>query len=116
MGREINHIELSSKDLKETKRFYSRLFRWTFEMFGDNYMVFHTTKKGVGGGFQQSKKVSDGTTHFYVTVDSIPQTQQKAVGLGGKVGQRKKPIGGGMGYWGTVKDPHGNVIGVWSKR
>ena len=116
MGREIGHIELASKNLMETKKFYSRLFRWTFQMFGDDYMTFHTSKKGVGGGFQQSKSVKPGTTTFYVTVDNIPQTQQKAVGLGGKIGRRKKAIGGGMGYWGTIKDPHGNVVGIWSKK
>ncbi|HEY4822179.1 MAG TPA: VOC family protein [Candidatus Bathyarchaeia archaeon] len=116
MGREINHIELSTKNLMETKRFYSRLFRWSFQMYGDDYMMFTTSKKGVGGGFQLSKKVTPGTTRFYVTVDSIPKTQQKAASLGGKIGQRKKAIGGGHGYWGTIKDPHGNLIGVWSKK
>ena len=116
MGKEISHIELNSKDLMETKKFYSKLLGWKFEMFGDGYMMFHPTPKSVGGGFNLNKKITPGTTTFYVTVDSIPQTQQKAVSLGGKVGQRKKPIGGGMGYWGNIKDPHGNVIGLWSKR
>ena len=116
MGKEIGHIELNSKNLMETKKFYSRLFGWKFEMFGDNYTMFHTTKNGVGGGFNLQKKIVPGTTTFYVTVDTIPATQQKAVSLGGKVGQRKKAIGGGMGYWGTLKDPHGNVIGIWAKK
>src|SRR5690242_5783867 len=116
MGKEINHIELSSKDLMATKKFYSRLFGWKFEMAGDGYMMFHTTKKGLGGGFQLAKKVTPGSTTFYVSVDTIPATQQKAVSLGGRVGQRKKAIGGGMGYWGNIKDPHGNVIGLWSKK
>ena len=116
MGREIGHLELNSKDLMATKKFYSRLFRWQFEMFGDKYMLFRPSKKSVGGGFNLSKKVTPGTTTFYVTVDSIPQTLEKATSLGGKVVQRKKAIGGGMGYWGSLKDPHGNLIGVWSKR
>ncbi len=116
MGREINHIELNSKNLAETKKFYRRLFGWRFEMFGDKYMMFNTSKKGVGGGFQLDKKVKPGTTRFYVNVLSIAQAQQKAAKLGGKVGQRKKAIGGGHGYWGTIRDPHGNQIGLWSKK
>ncbi len=116
MGKEINHIELSSKDLTETKKFYSRLFGWKFDMFGDGYAMFKPSKKGVGGGFQLSKKVTPGTTTFYVSVQNIPDTQKKAVTLGGKIGKRKKAIGGGMGYWGTIKDPHGNVIGVWAQK
>ncbi len=116
MGKEINHIELNSKNLMETKRFYSRLFGWKFQMFGDSYAMFHASKKSVGGGFQLAKKVTPGTTRFYVSVLNIPDTQKKAVKLGGKIGQRKKPIGGGMGYWGTIKDPHGNIIGIHSQK
>ncbi len=116
MGKEINHIELNSKDLMTTKKFYSRLFGWQFQMFGDKYAMFKTSKKGLGGGFALAKKITPGTTRFYVTVQNIPDAQKKAVQLGGKIGQRKKAIGGGMGYWGTVKDPHGNVIGVWSQK
>jgi predicted enzyme related to lactoylglutathione lyase len=116
MGKEINHIELNSKDLTETKKFYAKLFGWKFQFSGDDYAMFRTSKKGLGGGFQLAKKVTPGTTRFYVSVETIPKTQQKAVSLGGKVGQRKKAIGGGMGYWGTIKDPHGNVIGLHSQR
>lgn len=116
MGRVINHLELASKDLKETKRFYSRLFGWRFEMFGDGYAMFRTSKKGLGGGFQLSKKVAPGTTRFYVEVDNIPTAQKKAASLGGRIMKRKKSIGGGMGYWGTIRDPHGNEVGLWSKK
>ncbi len=116
MGKEINHIELSSKNLMETKKFYSRLFGWKFDMYGDGYAMFKTSAKGVGGGFNLSNKVNPGTTMFYVTVQNIPDAQKKAVTLGGKIGKRKKAIGGGMGYWGTLKDPHGNVIGIWSEK
>src|SRR5260370_38210542 len=111
MAKEIGHIELNSKNLMETKKFYSRLFGWKFETFGDNYMMFHTTKNGVGGGFNLQKKVTPGTTTFYVTVDTIPAIQQKPVSLGGRVGQRKKAIRGGKGYWGTLNGPHDNGIG-----
>ena len=116
MGREINHIELDSKDLTETKRFYSRLFRWRFEAFGDKYLMFRTGKKASGGGFNLAKKVKPSSIRFYVNVDNIPKAQQMAAKLGGKIGQRKKSIGGGMGYWGTIRDPHGNVIGLWSQK
>src|SRR5215472_5043975 len=117
MGRIINHIELASKDLGETKKFYSKLFGWKFEQFGDGYSMFRPTPKAsVGGGFTLSKQVKAGTTTFYVDVKSIPQTLQKAKTLGGRPMKKKTAIGGGMGYWGTLKDPHGNTIGVWSKK
>src|SRR5713226_6275734 len=85
MGKEIGHIELTSKDLMATKKFYSKLFGWKFEMFGDSYAMFKTSQKGVGGGFQLGKKVKPGSTTLYVTVDTIPAMQQKAKGLGGRI-------------------------------
>src|SRR6266516_699698 len=109
MGKEIGHIELASKDLMATKKFYSRLFGWKFEMF-------KTSMNGVGGGFQLGKKIKSGSTTLYVNVDTIPATQQKAKSLGGRILKKRKAIGGGMGYWGTIGDPHGNVIGLWSKK
>ena len=116
MGKEIGHIELLSKDLMATKKFYNRLFGWKFEMFGDQYMTFQTSKKGVGGGFMLGKKVKPGSTTFYVNVDTIPATQQKAKSLCGRILKKRKAIGGGMGYWGTIGDPQGHVIGLWRKK
>src|SRR5437899_12555413 len=98
MGKEIGHIELTSKDLMATKKFYSRLFCWKFEMFGDGYAMFKTTQKRVGGGFMLAKKVKHGSTTFYVVVDTIPATQQKAKSLGGRILKLRKSIGGGMRY------------------
>jgi predicted enzyme related to lactoylglutathione lyase len=116
MPKEIGHIELVSKDLTATKKFYSKLFGWKFEMIGDGYAMFKTTQKGVGGGFMLGKKIKPGSTTLYVNVDTIPATQQKAKSLGGRILKKRKSIGGGMGYWGTIGDPHGNVIGLWSKK
>ncbi len=105
-----------SKDLMATKKFYSKLFGWKFETYGDNYIMFQTSKKGVGGGFSLGKSVKPGTTTLYVTVPTIPATQQKAKALGGRILKKRKSIGSGLGYWGTIGDPHGNVIGLWSKK
>src|SRR2546430_14870559 len=116
MGKEIGHIELTSKDLMATKKFYSRLFGWKFEMFGDGYAMFKTSKNGVGGGFQLGKKIKPGSTTFYVNVDTIPATQQKAKSLGGRILKKSEAIGGGTGHCGTIGESPGNGIGLWSKK
>src|SRR2546425_7191332 len=116
MGKEIGHIELTSKDLMATKKFYSKLFGWRFEMFGDGYAMFKTSQKGVGGGFQLGKKVKPGSTTFYVNVDTIPATQQKAKSLGGRILKKRKSIGGGKGAYGTICGPPRNVIRPWGKK
>src|SRR6266702_3679277 len=103
MGKEIGHIELASKDLMATKKFYSRLFGWKFEMFGDGYAMFKTSKNGVGGGFQLGKKIKSGSTTLYVNVDTIPATQQKAKSLVGQILDNNQDIRGGM----THRASHG---------
>src|SRR5438132_12839522 len=103
-------------DLLATNNISSRLFGWKFEMAGEGYTMFKTSKKGVGGGFMLGKKVKPGSTTLYVNVDTIPAMQQKAKSLGGRILKKRKAIGGGMGYCGTIGDPHGNVIGLWSKK
>src|SRR5438132_13194305 len=113
MGKEIGHIELISKDLLATKKFYSRLFGWKFEMAGDGYTMFKTSKKGVGGGFMLGKKVKPGSTTLYVNVDTIPAMQQKAKSLCGRILKKRKAIGSGMAYWDSMGYPHGNDIRVW---
>src|SRR3989441_13177584 len=102
MPKEIGHIELVSKDLMATKKFYSKLFGWKFEMAGEGYAMFKTTQKGVGGGFMLGKKVKPGSTTFYVNLDTIPATQQKAKSLGGRIPEKRKSIGCGKGQWGTI--------------
>src|SRR5207247_9655079 len=108
MGKEIGHIELASKDLMATKKFYSRLFGWKFEMFGDGYAMFKTSKNGVGGGFQLGKKIKYGSTTLYVNVDTIPATQKKAKSLGGRILMKKNEVGYGMGMWGNI----GDLVGI----
>src|SRR3989442_11860604 len=97
MGKEIGHIELISKDLMATKKFYSKLFGWKFEMFGDGYTMFKTSQKGVGGGFMLGKKVKPGSTTFYVNVDTIPPTNQKPRSPAGRFLRKRKLIAAGMG-------------------
>jgi predicted enzyme related to lactoylglutathione lyase len=102
--------------LDVTRDFYSKLFGWKFEMLDDKYAAFKTPMKGLTGGFVLADTIKPGTTRFYVSVSNIPKTQREAVHLGGKVGQRKKAIGRGTGYWATIKDPHGNIVGIWSRK
>src|SRR5438094_8850866 len=84
-------------------------------MFGDGYAMFKTSQKGVGGGFQLGKKVKPDSTTFYVNVDTIPASLQKAKSPGGRILKKRKSIGCRMGYWGTIGDPDGDVIGLWTK-
>ena len=44
----INDIELPSSNFELTRRFFSTVFGWEFENYGDEYQAFHNA--GLAGG------------------------------------------------------------------
>ena len=53
-------------------------------------------------------------TVFFVTVQDIPATLEKAKMLGAEVVREKKEIPDGMGFFARIKTPDGNIIGLYS--
>lgn len=45
----INYVEFPAKDITQTKAFFSSLFGWEFEDFGEEYTAF--SNQGLDGGF-----------------------------------------------------------------
>ena len=60
-------------------------------------------------------KMPESAIRVYIEVDDIPATLKKAAELGGRTGEPKTEIGGGMGFAGSLHDPCGCLIGLWSK-
>ena len=48
----INYVEFPARDLGKTKEFFSRVFDWHFEDYGDEYAAF--SNAGMEGGFFKS--------------------------------------------------------------
>jgi uncharacterized protein len=111
------YFMLSSNDLAQTKKFYSKLFGWKFDQVRDNYATFTTGKGKPQGFFKQTKHVKAAPTQVYVGVDSVSKIQKKAKSLGGKVHTKKKTVSHrGIREFGSIEDPQGNVIVLYSKR
>ena len=55
-NEKINYVEFPAVDILATKAFFSRVFGWTFEDFGQNYTAF--SNQGLDGGFFTSDKKS----------------------------------------------------------
>ena len=53
----INYVEFASRDLQATKSFFSQVFGWSFQDFGDSYTAF--SNQGLDGGFYQADLNSD---------------------------------------------------------
>jgi hypothetical protein len=48
----INYIEFASKDIAQSKKFYSAVFGWSFEDWGPEYISFSAPIAGIDGGFR----------------------------------------------------------------
>jgi len=109
----INYIEIPSKNIEVSKKFFTEVFGWKFVDYGPDYCSFGN--EGIDGGFYRADlTVSTDTGSALVVLYSseLEATQSKIEESGGKI---KRPIfdfPGGRRFHFT--DPNGNEYAVWS--
>src|ERR671919_688489 len=84
----IIHFEIPADDVERSKKFYSELFGWSFEILPEQ----------------------QGITN-YVYVKSVDDYTSKVEQLGGKIKVPKSPIPN-MGYFAVCSDTENNTFGV----
>lgn len=121
---EVCHFEIPADDAKRANKFYSATFEWKMsELPGMDYTMVSTgpvdegrmpKERGfVGGGIRRR---GGNLTHPVVTilVDDITAAEKTIEKYGGKIVQRKQPIGdGSMSPIGYFKDIEGNIVGLY---
>jgi predicted enzyme related to lactoylglutathione lyase len=111
----ITHIEWSSLDLERSKIFYSGLFDWKIEPWGEEGYLSITPTEGATGGIMKADEVHPGASPVvYVEVDEIESYLEKAKELGGGVAVPKSEIPT-LGWFAHVTDPdgNGNLVGLF---
>jgi predicted enzyme related to lactoylglutathione lyase len=114
MRHRIVHFEIPVSDIERGKEFYGKLFGWTFEDFGGDYVVVSTgpAEEGcVGGGLSMRQKAEE-VAHNYILVESVEEHSKKVEELGGRIVVPKRPVKG-MGWFAIALDTDGNVFGLW---
>ncbi len=102
-------------DMQATKNFYESIFGWTVGGKNPEYLFFNPVT-GVGGAFKLKESArGEGVVLLYVEVNDIPATAGEVPKFGGRVEKEKAEIKGGFGYFALIRDPSGNLIGLWSK-
>lgn len=114
MGNPFVHFELNTDDVAGAKKFYGKVFDWTFEDMPA--MGYTMIKAGTTGGGIQKKPMPQAPTQWlsYVEVESVKATLAKAKKAGATIMQDYMPIGG-MGAIGIFVDPTGAALGLWEK-
>jgi predicted enzyme related to lactoylglutathione lyase len=122
MSGRVVHFEIPYDDGDRARRFYEEAFGWQLQsMPGMDYTLVSTGPTGdqgatepgyVNGGMMSRSDSPSPAPILVVDVDSIDAALETVGSLGGETLRGKEPVGD-MGYAAYVRDPEGNVVGLW---
>jgi hypothetical protein len=105
--------EIPVQDLEKAEPFYSAVFGWDFQPFGEGYAGILAGGALVGGLSQSDEDVTDGI-RLYVNVEDIEATLARVADNGGSIKTPRTEVGGDMGWWANFTDAQGRLIGLCS--
>ena len=108
----INYVELPSRDLDVTKRFFASAFGWSFVDYGPEYVAIENA--GLDGGFFKSDKVattSNGSALIVLYSADLEATLEKVTSSGGAIVQDIFSFPGCRRF--HFSDPNGNEYAVY---
>lgn len=109
---QIDLIEFPVKSpdqLKQTKEFFSSVFGWKYQDWGDDYS--DTTDSGANSGVNADGGASMPLTVIYSS--DLDKTKELVVKNGGKIIADTYSFPGGRRFHFT--EPNGNELAVWSE-
>lgn len=110
----INYVEMPSRDLEATKRFFAAAFGWSFVDYGPDYVAI--TNAGLDGGFYRSDKIATTDTGSALVVlfsTNLETTLDNIKAAGGTIVKDIFAFPGGRRF--HFCDPNGNEYAVWSE-
>jgi predicted enzyme related to lactoylglutathione lyase len=118
VGRPIAMIEIISSNHERAQSFYSELFDWTVNadpaMGGYGLVDTGSSPETITGGIGPSMDAADAGVRFYVRVDDIAATLDRAIELGGARVLGPTELPEGYGSYALLADPDGNTVGLWA--
>lgn len=112
---QINYVELPSRDLEKTKKFFATVFGWSFTDYGPEYTAF--ADAGINGGFYKSDLVASTTNGSALVVmysEQLESVQTKVEESSGSIVKEIFSFPGGRRF--HFADPNGNEYAVWSDK
>lgn len=115
MGNPFIHVELASRDLERSKRFYQGLFDWKLESYDPEYTIVQVGE-GTGGGMMPAPAPGVPDRWMpYVLVEDVRASTAKALALGATVDKEVAEVPG-MGWFSVIIDPTGAALGLWQAK
>jgi len=112
----INYIELASTDIERTKAFYGKVFNWSFQDYGPDYIAFSAAEAATDGGFYRSEPhdAPPKTAPLVVLYSSnLKATEDAIIAAGGVIEVPTFQFPGGRRF--HFSDGSGNILAVWSE-
>jgi predicted enzyme related to lactoylglutathione lyase len=110
MANAVIHFEVVGSDGAKLQEFYGDLFGWKMNTDNPmNYGIVDNGGEGINGGVGRSSNGPHIT--WYVQVDDIDKSLEKAESLGGRTVMPKEQIMDSVTL-GLFKDPEGNLVGL----
>ena len=109
------HFEIPAHDVGRATSFFSNVFGWQFQGWGDGDYQIATTgeesEMGINGAVFKAAEARQPIVNS-IGVASIDSMVSKITAHGGAMIQAKQPVPG-MGWYATFKDTEGNLHGLW---
>lgn len=105
----VSYLRIPARDSAESARFYEAVFGW--QVNGDSPSFADGTGHVIGHWRTDLAAVGEAGVLPYIYVTDLDATLGKATGLGAEVVTPPYPEGNLRVA--TIRDPAGNVIGIW---
>ena len=105
----IDYVELPSRDMAASKRFYAEAFGWRFTDYGPTYAAFD---EGLEGGFQADPAEAPAAPLMVLYADDLDAMLVKVTAAGADVTRPIFAFPGGRRF--HFRDPAGTELAVAS--
>lgn len=115
LPRTIDYIEMPTRDLAATKKFFHALFGWTFTDYGPEYASFDDGR--MAGGFYAANKTADvagGGALIVFYHAGLGQMRDKVKALGGEITKDIFDFPGGRRF--QFREPGGGEFAIWAEK
>lgn len=116
MTHAVTWYEIQVTDLEAAKAFYGEVFGWTFESWGESFVVAKAGDQMVCGLDLVAGDLSPAgrSVRVYVEVPDLEDTLNRVEKAGGKVVEQRVAVPGDNGWYAVFADPSGLKLSLWT--
>ena len=108
----VDYVEIPVTDPGMTREFFSSLFGWSFQQWGDDYISFSDGR--IDGGFRRSAEPAPSTGVLLVFFsENLERDVERVEALGGTISQAIFSFPGGRRF--HFVDPAGTEFAIWGE-